>query len=102
MSVETNVVDLNTDGRRFGRTYKCILSQLMDSVSKWMVDAVLKLELFVARYHPLMASTYIRTPSRLAVSKAAVNVNYAGDEMFFTRTMLAKSNLQSSDSCIQV
>ena len=73
------------------------IDKIADSLSKytrngsgWSVDAVTKVELVVAPYRPLAASTYIRTPSRLAATKAVVNVENKTDEKCFLWSVLAQ------------
>lgn len=54
-----------------------------------MVDSVEKVELADGRYQPLAASYYIRTPPKVALIRAVVNINNTVDQMRFLWSVLA-------------
>lgn len=79
--------------------------KIKDSIDKftregsgWAVERVDSLELLVARYHPLSASSYIPTPIVLSKKKAIINVNNTGDEMCFLWSVLAALFPQTRDN----
>ena len=71
-------------------------NKILESISRytregsgWIVDSVQRVELIVARYRPLSASSYIPTSTKLSKTKAVVNVENTADEMCFVWSVLA-------------
>ena len=70
--------------------------KILESVAKftrdgsgWTVDSIRRVELIVGQYRPLAASSFIRTPPKIATTRAVVNVNNTGDQMCFLWSVLA-------------
>lgn len=95
---------LTDDTDELNQLLNASYDKIFESISKytrdgsgWTVDVVLKVELVVARYQPLAATSYIRTPSRLLTTWAIVNIDNSGDEMCFLWSVLAHFHPQKKN-----
>ena len=98
--LETMLLQTDFD-LQFDRMFDAILQKIKDFVklgSGWSVLSVERLELHVAPYLPISASSYVATPSYIAQKKAIVNIQNE-DNFCFLWSILAALHPAPTNPC---